>query len=67
MITYNKYVTSILDVKEEQEETNTNGLNNGEGVPVCGANMSSPVVDLAYYIDEIRYKIGGKVYVENAD
>lgn len=38
-----------------------------EGIPVCGANLSSPVVDTAYYIDEIHYKIGSKVYIENAD
>jgi hypothetical protein len=38
-----------------------------EGVPVCGANLSSPVVDTAYYIDEVHYKIGNRMYVENAD
>jgi hypothetical protein len=38
-----------------------------EGLPVCGANLSSPVVDTAYYIDEIHYKIGNRMYVENAD
>jgi len=38
-----------------------------EGVPVCGANLSSPVVDTAYYINEIHYKIGNRMYVENAD
>jgi len=38
-----------------------------EGVPVCDANISYPVVDTAYYIDEIHYKIGNRMYVENAD
>ena len=38
-----------------------------EGVPVCGANLSSPVMDTAYYIDEIHYKIGNRLYIENAD
>jgi hypothetical protein len=37
------------------------------GIPVCGANLSSPVVDQAKYINEIHYKIGNKVYIENAD
>ena len=37
------------------------------GVPVCGANMSSPVVDTAYYIDEVHYRIGDRTYIENAD
>lgn len=26
-----------------------------------------PVVDTAYYIDEIHYKIGNRMYIENAD
>ena len=38
-----------------------------EGVPVYGANLSSPVMDTAYYIDEIHYKIGNRLYIENAD
>jgi hypothetical protein len=38
-----------------------------EGVPVCGANMTSPVLDAAYYIEEIHYRIGNRLYVENAD
>lgn len=37
------------------------------GVPVCGANMSSPVADTAYYIDEVHYRIGDRTYIENAD
>ena len=47
-----------LLIEEEQKE---------EGVPVCGANLSSPVVDTAYYIDEIHYSIGNRMYIENAD
>jgi hypothetical protein len=27
-----------------------------EGVPVCGANFSSPVIDIGYYIEAIQYK-----------
>jgi hypothetical protein len=46
-------------VKEETEET--------EGIPVCGANLSSPVIDQARYIDEIHYSVGNRKYVENAD
>ncbi len=50
---------SLLIEEEEQQET--------EGVPVCGANLSSPVVDTAYYIDEIHYRIGNRMYIENVD
>jgi hypothetical protein len=38
-----------------------------EGVPVCGANLSSPVTDQVRYIDEIHYTIGSRKYIENAD
>jgi hypothetical protein len=55
--------SSILLEKEEQEEQ----LYLEPGIPVCGANLSSPVVDQANYIDEIHYRIGNRVYIENAD
>jgi hypothetical protein len=51
------YAMSLLVEQEDQEE----------GVPVCGANLSSPVVDTAYYIDEIHYRVGNRMYIENAD
>jgi hypothetical protein len=38
-----------------------------QGIPVCGANLSSPVVDQAQYIGEIHYRIGNTTYIENAD
>jgi hypothetical protein len=38
-----------------------------EGVPVCGANLVSPVTDTANFIGEINYKIGTRLYIENAD
>ena len=37
------------------------------GVPVCGANLSSPVFDSSNFIREVHYKIGSKLYIENAD
>jgi hypothetical protein len=57
---------SILLEKEEEEEYEQSQLAE-QGIPVCGANLSSPVVDQAYYIDEIHYRIGNRVYIENAD
>ena len=50
---------------EEQEEEKEQAVI--EGVPVCGANLSSPVMDTAYYIDQIHYRIGNRLYIENAD
>jgi hypothetical protein len=38
-----------------------------EGVPVCGANLASPVTDTAYFIGQVHYKIGTRLYIENAD
>ena len=38
-----------------------------EGVPVCGANLESPVTDTAYFIEQVHYKIGTRLYIENAD
>ena len=53
--------SSILLEREEQKEEEQ------QGIPVCGANLSSPVVDQARYIAEIHYRIGDQVYIENAD
>jgi hypothetical protein len=44
---------------EEKEEL--------EGVPVCGANFVSPVTHTTSFIKEIHYKIGTRLYIENAD
>ena len=55
-------VMSLLPIENEEQELQTEG-----GIPVCGANLSSPVMDTAYYIDEIHYKIGTRLYIENAD
>jgi hypothetical protein len=37
------------------------------GIPVCSANLSSPVIDTANYIGEVHYKIGNRLYIEHAD
>jgi len=50
--------SSILLEKGEEEQKQSLRV---RGIPVCGANLSSPVVDQANYIDEIHYKIGDKV------
>jgi hypothetical protein len=52
----------LLIEKEETEELHMEG-----GIPVCSANLTSPVLDTAYYIEEIHYKIGNRLYIENAD
>ena len=52
---------------EEEEEHEQQSQLEQQGIPVCGANLSSPVVDQANYIDEIHHRIGNRVYIENAD
>jgi hypothetical protein len=48
-----------LENEEEEEEL--------EGVPVCGANFVSPVTHTTNFIKEVHYKIGTRLYIENAD
>jgi hypothetical protein len=52
----------IQQIKENGEEDIV-----VEGVPVCGANLVSPVTDTAYFIEQVHYKIGTRLYTENAD
>jgi hypothetical protein len=59
------YLSTQLIEQEEKDEEEGNGL--FPGVPVCGANLSTPVIDKAYYINEIQYRIGERLYIENAD
>jgi hypothetical protein len=56
-------VQQVKENKEEEEEKEEDVM----GVPVCGGNLSSPVVDAINYIGEIHYKIGTRLYIENAD
>ncbi len=52
-----------MDNRLIQELENEEGQS---GVPVCGANLSSPVYDRTNFI-EVHYKIGTRLYIENAD
>jgi hypothetical protein len=56
-----------LLIEKQDEEQQEEGQAQIQGIPVCGANLSSPVVDEAYYIEEIHYRIGNRMYIENAD
>lgn len=51
---------SVIVLEEEMEETI-------KGIPICGANLSTPVTDTTQYIKEINYNIGNRLYIENAD
>lgn len=56
---------SILLEKRTEELVEEEFLSSG--VPVCGGNLETPVTDVVEYVEEIRYSIGGRVYIENAD
>ena len=56
---------NILFEREKQEEQQQSQLESG--VPICGTNLSTPVLDQSHYINEIHYRIGNKLYIENAD
>jgi hypothetical protein len=56
-------IQQVKENKEEEEEK----VEDIMGVPVCEGNLSSPVVDAVNYIGEIHYKIGTRLYIENAD
>ncbi|HZA06714.1 MAG TPA: hypothetical protein VE619_03335 [Nitrososphaeraceae archaeon] len=55
---------AIEKQEEEQQEENEAQI---QGIPICDANLSSLVVDQAYYIEEIHYRIGNRTYIENTD
>jgi hypothetical protein len=60
MDTYREVMDNSLIQELENEEDAT-------GVPVCGANLSSPVFDRTNFIGEVHYRIGTQLYIENAD
>jgi hypothetical protein len=53
--------------EEQQDEHEQQPQLEQQGIPVCGANLSSPVINQAHYIGEIHYRIGNRLYIENAD
>jgi hypothetical protein len=38
-----------------------------EGVPICGSNFTSPITNRSQFMNEVHYRIGDKLYIENAD
>jgi hypothetical protein len=60
MVVYGESMDNSLIQELENEEGQP-------GVPVCGANLSSPVYDRTNIIREVHYRIGTRLYIENAD
>jgi hypothetical protein len=57
---YRNLIHQVEENREEEEDV-------VEGVAVCGGNLVSPVTDTANFIEQVHYKIGTRLYVENAD
>jgi hypothetical protein len=53
---------SIIATEEQEQEEEL-----FEGIAVCSTTLSTPVVDTSPYINEIHYKVGNRLYIENAD
>ena len=66
-LSYLRPIDTVMGLLLIEEELQTEEEEGGGGIPIRGANLTSPVVDTAYYIDEIHYKIGNRLYIENAD
>lgn len=47
-------------IQEQEEEIQM-------AIPVCAANLQTPVGDKSVYIEEIQYNIGNIHYIEHAD
>ena len=60
MVVYGETMDNSLIQELENEEDVL-------GVPVCGANLSSPVFDRTNFTREVHYRIGTQLYIENAD
>ena len=61
-------VNLIQQVEEEHEKQEIEKEDQDIiGVAVCGGNLSSSVVYTVNYIGEVHYKIGTRLYIENAD
>jgi hypothetical protein len=58
---------NLIQQVEGNEEEEIEKEQDVMGVPVCGTNLSTPVVDTVNYIGEVHYKIGTRLYIENAD
>lgn len=54
----------IQQVEENEEEEKEEDV---MGVPVCGGNLSTSVFDISNYIEQVHYRIGTRLYIENAD
>ena len=59
--------TGYTDMKNLTKQESESELIETEGVPICGSNFTNPITNRSQFMNEIRYRIGDKLYIENAD
>jgi hypothetical protein len=57
-------ITIMKNLTKQETETE---LVETEGVPICGSNFTNPITNRSQFLREIHYRIGDKLYIENAD
>lgn len=67
LMIYLIYLDTPLLQQEEAQEEEAQEEETIFGIPVCALNLSTPVTDRANYTQEIHYRIGNRMYIENAD
>ena len=50
-----------------KQKSQTKHGEESEGIPICASNLSSPIIDRTQFVSEVHYKIGNRLYIENAD
>jgi hypothetical protein len=51
----------------EKQESKSELVRIMEGIAVCGSNFATPVTNRTQFIREVHYRIGDRLYIENAD
>jgi hypothetical protein len=50
-----------------KQESKSQPVEEIDVIPICGSNFASPVTDRSQFMREIHYRIGDRLYIENAD
>jgi hypothetical protein len=49
------------------QETKSDLVEEINGIPICSSNLRTPVTNRTQFIGEIHYRIGDRLYIENAE
>lgn len=56
-----------MKILKEEPRTELSEEDDLQGIPICYSNLTSPVTNRTDFIQEVSYKIGTRLYIENAD